>query len=324
MSLDIRRCEPADFAAWVEVANAVWPEHPTSVELLEFDDRVRASHCRNERLLAWLDGRPIGLAAASQHAGSYDPRRFDLEVGVLPANRRAGVGAALYEAARAAIADAQPNWLIAYAHEGDPDSDRFLRRRGYESVDRELEQVLEFARFDPAAFEPVRRRAIEHGIAVRTLPELGADPDWEARLRALSNELDGYVPSSTPTTDLTPDLFRQHVLENPHLIPEAFLVATAAGDYIGLHNLWRSELGDDRIEIGITAVQPAHRRKGVATLLKLRGLEWAKAHGIASLRTWNAATNVGMLAINRELGFEPVAVWLGYHWRPDSAAATER
>ena len=47
----------------------------------------------------------------------------------------------------------------------------------------------------------------------------------------------------------------------------------------------------------------SHRRRGTATALKLRGMEFAQKREIRELRTWNASQNEGILAVNRQLGF---------------------
>lgn len=62
-----------------------------------------------------------------------------------------------------------------------------------------------------------------------------------------------------------------------------------------------------------TAVLPAHRGRGVATLVKVEALRLLAADrpDITQVTTTNAATNGPMLAVNRRLGFEPVGRWTG-------------
>jgi GNAT superfamily N-acetyltransferase len=55
---------------------------------------------------------------------------------------------------------------------------------------------------------------------------------------------------------------------------------------------------------GFTGVIPASRRRGIATALKVRAIRAAKDRGIQTLETENRANNVGMLAINRKLGYQ--------------------
>src|SRR5438046_2916251 len=48
-----------------------------------------------------------------------------------------------------------------------------------------------------------------------------------------------------------------------------------------------------------------HRLRGIGRVLKMLVTRWATRHGISVVHTDNRADNAGMLAINRELGFQP-------------------
>lgn len=52
-----------------------------------------------------------------------------------------------------------------------------------------------------------------------------------------------------------------------------------------------------------TGVIPAFRQRGIATALKVQAIRSAKARGVEKLETENRADNLGMLAINRKLGY---------------------
>jgi mycothiol synthase len=57
---------------------------------------------------------------------------------------------------------------------------------------------------------------------------------------------------------------------------------------------------------GYTGVLRAYRGRGVATALKVAAVQWARARGMAYIYTGNDLTNAPMLAINSQLGFEPL------------------
>jgi len=46
-----------------------------------------------------------------------------------------------------------------------------------------------------------------------------------------------------------------------------------------------------------------YRGKGVATLLKLRGIRYAQQHGKSKLWVVNDSVNAAMLGLNQKLGF---------------------
>ena len=58
----------------------------------------------------------------------------------------------------------------------------------------------------------------------------------------------------------------------------------------------------------LTGTARAFRRRGLARIAKLAALRWAGQAGITRVATGNDSTNVGMLAINDQLGFRPYAV----------------
>ena len=49
------------------------------------------------------------------------------------------------------------------------------------------------------------------------------------------------------------------------------------------------------------------RGRGLAFGVKLASIAWAKERGITSMATTNDERNAPMLAINRKLGYKPVA-----------------
>jgi GNAT superfamily N-acetyltransferase len=56
----------------------------------------------------------------------------------------------------------------------------------------------------------------------------------------------------------------------------------------------------------MTATRPEARRRGLALAAKAAGARWAAKNGFERILTENVASNAGMLAINRRLGYEPV------------------
>ena len=58
----------------------------------------------------------------------------------------------------------------------------------------------------------------------------------------------------------------------------------------------------------------SHRRKGLATALKLWGIAFAKRYGAKLLETDNEESNP-MCHLNRKLGFEPQPAWIDFEKR---------
>ena len=93
---------------------------------------------------------------------------------------------------------------------------------------------------------------------------------------------------------------------------EAFFIAVAPdGSYAGVSMLFHPQAGD-HLNTGLTGVHPAWRRCGIALTLKRQAIAYAKTLGVPEIRTDNASTNVGMLAINESLGFVRYPAWISY------------
>lgn len=71
-------------------------------------------------------------------------------------------------------------------------------------------------------------------------------------------------------------------------------------------------LGEGYYETQMTGVTPGWRGKGIATLLKLKGIRYALDHGGLEIRTTNDEVNGAMLVINRRLGFIETGVMVRY------------
>jgi mycothiol synthase len=115
-------------------------------------------------------------------------------------------------------------------------------------------------------------------------------------------------------TRITPEFLREH--DEAALATGAerrayYAVEAASGKFVGLTDITvRPEL-PDRVWVGDTGVDPAHRGQGLGKWLKaaitrhilddLPAVRW--------VITWNAGSNEAMLAINHALGFRAVAVY---------------
>jgi len=106
----------------------------------------------------------------------------------------------------------------------------------------------------------------------------------------------------------------QQIFENAAFIPEAFFVALDQGRYVGMSNLTNENDDPTRLATDYTGVLPSHRRRGIATALKLHCLEYAKANGVKMITTSNDSTNP-MYQLNLELGFKPTPAALYFELR---------
>ncbi|HLF27171.1 MAG TPA: GNAT family N-acetyltransferase [Anaerolineae bacterium] len=311
MNLVIRPFSPDDYAAITEVSNAAFPEYSRSIAERRYWDEHQDPRCKFQRWVALRADRVIGLGEYSQPPFMYHPRKFYVHAVVHPAQRRQGVGRALYTQLLAALQAFDPLLLRSEAREDMTDSRHFLEHRDFREDMRAWESRLDVAAFDFTPYAGVEERVCAQGIALKTLAELAADPDRNRKLYEMFMEVEPDVPAPDAHTAVDYDHFIERTLGNPNLLPDAFFIAVHNGAYVGSSALWASQ-GNADLYTGLTGVKRAYRRKGIALAMKLRGIDYARTHGRKLIKTWNESNNRPMLSINEALGYVKQPAWITF------------
>ncbi|GHF51971.1 GNAT superfamily N-acetyltransferase [Deinococcus metalli] len=312
MTLDVRPVQEHEWDAAARAYSAAHPHEPLSGADLHKRQREQEDWGYGAATLAAAAGPEIvGVGAYFQNPGSYHPRRYTLDLGVLPERQGQGAGAALWAAVEAALRARDAESVRVLAREDHPVAPGFLARRGFVGDKRYFTSALDVAAFDPAPFAGTLAAVTAQGVEIRSLSELRAagTPDLDARLHALMSDVRTDVPRSEPATPLSFQVFTEAVLGDPGLLPDAYLVAVYGEDFIGQTALFASEVSD-LLFTGLTGVSAAWRGRGVATALKVAAARVARDRGAPTIRTDNASDNAPMLAVNGKLGFvrDPASV----------------
>ncbi len=303
----------ADYAALVTVSNLVYDEYPGTLEEWKHDDAHRPAHLKHRRWLARLGGEVVAYAGYSQHESMYNPRLFHIEVAVRPDRQGRGVGLALYTTVLEALAPFDPLRVRARTRADKPRAVRFLAALGFSEDMRDWESRLDVAAFDPAPYAGHEARVTAGGIAIVTAAELIArDPEHRRKLYELDLQLSQDVPRPEPHTDFTYASFEHFVFNSPNALFDGFFVAVDGEQYVGMSNLWKSPADPRELYTGLTGVRRDYRRRGIALALKLRAIDYARRHGVSTLKTWNESNNRAMLSINEALGFVKQPAWVSY------------
>lgn len=317
MTDGIRDFTPGDYDAIAGIQREAYPEYPQSVaEMRHFDER-RDPKCLFRRWVLERDDRIVALAYYEQLSGMYHPRRFHMDVQVLPRERGRGHGSALYVQVLEGIRPFDPLTLRGFLREDMKPGLRFLARRGFQEEMRAWESRLEVPSFDPAPYAGLEERLKAQGIVIRTLRDLEHDPQRDEKLYELHWLADQDMPAPEPPTRIPYEVFLGRVLKNPNLLPDGYFLAVdeadgeagAGGHYVGVSNLWRSR-EDGELYTGDTGVLRAHRRRGIALALKVRAISFARARGVRIIKTWNESRNRPMLSINERLGYLKQPSWI--------------
>lgn len=247
-------------------------------------------------------GDELAGACAVVRYPSQPPGLFDVDVAVEPSARRRGIGTQLGERVEAVVRAHRATRLRARVRDDQPEAVAFAERRGFVPVRRSIRSTLDLTRFDAGACGGALERVAGTGVRLSSPAERGTG---EEQLRSLY-AINRIASIDDPASDGTfPDFttWRDVVAGSVHFQPAGQFVAAVGGRYVGLAAI---TVGTDGIAVSdIAGVEPAFRRRGIATALKVLTLQHARAAGAVRVETENDTRNLAMLSINRGLDHVP-------------------
>jgi predicted GNAT superfamily acetyltransferase len=144
-------------------------------------------------------------------------------------------------------------------------------------------------------------------VTLRELREM--DPNWLEKLYELRWQVLQDIPRTFEPKRGTVDAFVKAEIERPDVSADLWFVALNGDQYVGYSFYWLSTIDPHKIYTAVTGVVRAHRKKGVATALKMAGFRTAQARSITEIETDNDESNP-MYQINLRMGFKPQPAWL--------------
>ncbi len=285
-------------------------------------DNISPNGVPREFLVRDDNGLVIGRLETWWEREENNQHVLDIDLAVLPEQRRAGVGRRLLATAVEAAEEAEKRLLVGHTIDRVTAGEDFAKRVGAEAALVGHTNRLAIADVDRAMAE----RWVEEGPVRAPGYSLfaidGAVPDEfvEQFVTVLG------VMNTAPRENLdmedwviTPEQLRH--MERSMLSVGAerrYLAARldATGEFVGFSELWRySRSEPNTCRQWGTGVFPEHRGHALGKWLKAVNIlrvmdEWPE---VVDIRTHNADSNDPMLGINRALGFEPYTV--DVHWQ---------
>jgi mycothiol synthase len=191
-----------------------------------------------------------------------------------------------------------PISLRVKVRESDARGLRFAQDRGFLETKRDFESTLELASFDFAAFE----RPLPEGVELKNLSECDS-PAFRRHFHEVFSIVRLDTPRAEPPTPLSLEFFETNVLDDPEVIPEAFVFAMRDGQILGFTGGY-SGAQPGWVDQWLTAVKREARGQGLATALKVHSLRATLELGFKTVRTDNDTRNAPMLAVNDKLGYQ--------------------
>jgi mycothiol synthase len=297
----IRSGTNADYANIAQVSNLAMPEYHITVEQLISREQTLDPKCKLGYFIAESDEQVVGFARYAQWIDVYHPQVFWITVQVHPDYQRQGIGTDLYNTLSDALAQFKPIAFKSSIYDGHQGALVASQKQGFQEYSRRIESLRYLSTFDSTDYFPLIDKLRAEDVHFVPISELVHDEDkaWELYELQWSLELD--VPLEETLTQPSVNQWRKSVVDNPMFMKEASFVAMQNDQYMGLTEVFK--YGGDYLYIEFTGTRPKYRRRGIATAMKVLGMQWAKDNGFQSMGTTNDIVNTDILAINQKLGF---------------------
>jgi GNAT superfamily N-acetyltransferase len=246
----------------------------------------------NERVIGWTEAR-IRWTTSVTDVG-------DLWVYVVPSARRRRIGTALYaEAERYLLelgARVLESWTYSVAGE------RLLEAHGFRATGHERISQLDLPQADTSVLPALEKGLGQEGFRLAPLAQV---LDRVEALHRVYADASADVPEYFKEDDVRLDEWCRETLEHPQLTHEGSFVALA-GDVPAALAFVEVDQPARMAANEMTGTLVEYRRRGLARLVKLASIRWAKEQGFEIMLTGNAESNAAMLGLNQSLGYRPL------------------
>lgn len=255
------------------------------------------------RLMAEQSGEVVATAHLSPFGNSApDALRLDL----------AGQGS-LFTPLYLALLSEWPTGftrLLGVTREDFTEQMAFFHAAGFRNAWQSWGAHLDLNEFSFEPFRALDEKLFLQGYEIERWDMNAPEAEWD-RLHALYLQGIQDMPRN-PTTSEAP--VSRAEMQDTMSREEAVFTVRFRGEVVALTRLelpQASSLRDaHEVSSDLTTTQPAHRSRGVATLLKAHALNWAKGEGYTHAGTGGTVLNLPMLRVNTRLGYRTEPMWV--------------
>jgi GNAT superfamily N-acetyltransferase len=244
-------------------------------------------------LLAEAGGVDLGSGSVAWGPIGAESRNVFIFAWVPPEHRHQGVGTSLLDRLIAFARDQGMERMTTLVYADDTDAIAFIERRGLA-----IDGGGQLGKLDLTGPAPDRGVEPIDGVEIATMAERrDLEPDLYEIHKLTFPEIPFLAKEPMPSFEA----WQETGSANAGYLADLSLLAIEDGRLLGAVEVFDS--GDDVIFIGMTAVHPDARRRGIARLLKIELERRARATGIRRIETFNDGTNERIRGLNESLGY---------------------
>lgn len=309
--LTIRPFQPTDhdYQTLIQMNQFRNPDEQLTLEIVRQEDAAFQGEFTAVRVLGELDGQVV---ARGDYWHEPESRDVHFAVYVLPAWQETAVPAHLHRHLLDEIAKLQPEKIVSEPPENEVFHTSLLEADGFELLMRFPRSKLDVTQVQTADYADVLETVQQQGIRFVTLTEvMQADPNWQHNIWQLFGQIERDIPMPHPEPP-TPFEEYANYYQGDDFRPDSWAIAVdEAAGYVGMCVVNVMRKRPYGLFAGITGVVRSHRRRKIATALKIRSIQYAQQNGFTTIYTNNEENNP-MFQLNLDLGFEPIPAWAYY------------
>ena len=193
--------------------------------------------------------------------------------------------------------------LLGVTREDFTEQMHFFHAAGFRNAWQSWGAHLDLTGFDFERFRALDEQLFLEGYEVQQWSNAASETEWNAlyQLHQQGERDAPRNPTTTPEHHELPEFQRMIQRE------ETVFIVRQKGAIVALTRLTRQE---NEVESELTVTHPAHRSKGLATLLKAHALAWARENGFTHAGTGGTVLNLPMLRVNTRLGYVTEQMWV--------------
>lgn len=310
-NLQIRPFHPADhdYHALIQMNRFRNPDEQLTLDLVRLEDAEFHEEFTAVRVLGEIEGQVVAQGSHYYEPGS---KKIQFAFYVVPAWQETAVPAQMHHYLLAEIAQLHPEKIVSEPPENESFRTKLLEADGFELMMRFPRSSLDVRQVQLADYANMLATVQQQGIRFVTLTDvMQEDPNWQHNIWQLFTQIEQDIPTPHPEPP-TPFEEYANYYEGDDFRPNSWAIAVdEQAGYVGMCVVNVMRKRPYGLFAGITGVIRSHRRRKIATALKLCSIRYAQENGFTTIYTNNEENNP-MFQLNLDLGFQPLPAWAYY------------